>query len=182
MSKQYSTDHFVKKRVEVEEPDRAMTFSREAGSARKRARAFDPAAENIYLLGLPGSGRKTLAHSLAEEFGLEVVDREAPDAPALEELAGRPGHVVVCRPRDIADPADRERMTAGGRVFCLLVDVPTALERLAPSPDQADALRRELVEKMNEFEPLFMTCARHPLRGHDSPGRVLRAALDALRF
>ncbi|THB68839.1 MAG: hypothetical protein D6E12_05760 [Desulfovibrio sp.] len=160
MARRPSTDHFIKKKVEVEDADKSATFG---GAPKRRGAPFDPNTENLFLLGLAGSGRQALGQALAGKFGMQYLDLRGLDSNVdqkdVENVLQSTGWVVALGRPVLADPAVAE-VVPESRAYYLIADVPLLLERTGGGNPERESLAAEL----NELEPLAMSLARHTLR------------------
>jgi shikimate kinase len=172
--KRPDTSHFIKKKTEVHDPDRRMSvrlgegLDRVAGKERR---------DNVYILGLPGSGRSTLGRLLAERLGLDFVDLDEDAAPddapeVLRGLANESGKVVALGRFAVDDPGLAALLPASGRMVALMADVPEIMRRL----DGDEALRERLVRDLNDLEPRLLAMARNMVRS-DKPAEELAGEL-----
>ena len=167
MAGRYGTEGFLKKQVEVEDPSRTMTFGPES---RRKGRPFDSGTENLYFLGLPGSGRKTLAKAAAMRFGLEYVDLTADAATeqALAALLTQSGKCAVLGRRSLKFEGVQETL-ARSRTYFLMADMPFLLRRL----DGDESLRPAIIKDLQDLEPACMALARHLLRAEADQADLL---------
>lgn len=161
------TDHFIKKRVDVDDSDRSMTFG--PGRAR-RGGPFDPGAENLYVLGLAGSGRRALAEAAARKLGLAFADLtgEAATSQALDELLASHGRVAALGRAALDHPA-MQKALAASRAYFLLADLPLLMERLG----RDESLRQRLLADLADLEPRAMALSRHTLRASKDVDELL---------
>lgn len=146
---------FIRSKTMVRNPDATMVHEHVATPARI---PFDPAASNIFLVGLRGSGKTTLGRMLAERLGAVFTDTDALVAgragksiaaivadrgweafrilekEVLREACSRRGQVVATGGGIVLDPANRDLLEQSGMVIYLMADIATLAFRLAENP------------------------------------------------
>jgi|GEM_PF-1614578 len=138
----FDTTGFVMRKQEVGEADAVMTVSR----AGRRA-PFDPAAERIVILGLPGSGRRRLAELVAERFGMQAAAPEDDAAPeVVTELCCRTGLVLAAPVSAVRDDALRACLRDGARVFYMMANPVRLANELGLSGETGEKFCREALE------------------------------------
>jgi shikimate kinase len=117
--------------------------------------------ETIFLVGLRGSGKTTVARLLAERLGWQWADADAllearhgrsirqifaeegeagfrdKEAALLEELCGLRRHVIATGGGVVLRPENRQRLRAAGFVVWLTADAATLWDRLHRDPTTA---------------------------------------------
>ncbi|MEG6505793.1 hypothetical protein [Nitratidesulfovibrio sp. 1201_IL3209] len=138
----FDTSGFVMRKQEVGEADAAMTVSR-AG----RRPSFDPAAERIVILGLPGSGRRRLAELVAERFGMQAAAPEDDAAPGVvTELCCRTGLVLAAPVSAVRDEQLRACLRDGARVFYMMTNPVRLAAELGLSGEAGEKFCRDALE------------------------------------
>ncbi len=138
----FDTSGFVMRKQEVGDADTVMTVSR----AGRRA-PFDPAAERIVILGLPGSGRRQLAELVAGRFGMQSAapaDDAGPDV--VTELCCRTGLVLAAPVSAVRDEALRACLRDGARVFYMMTNPVRLAAELGLSGETGERFCREALE------------------------------------
>ncbi len=157
MPKRTSTDHFIRREFSVTEADATTTHSHR----RSRTR-FDSQKENIFLVGLRGSGKSTLGQALAERLDLQLVDTDAEvvarsnasisdlvaekgwegfrriEHEVLVSVCQQAGQVVATGGGIILLPQNRNLLVQHGQVFYLMADLPLLVDRLRQDPQQTN--------------------------------------------
>ncbi|MFW5863427.1 MAG: shikimate kinase AroL [Desulfohalobiaceae bacterium] len=145
----------MSRKYEVQEPEACKTYSH--GQARE---ASNPGQENIFLIGLRGSGKTTLGQALAQELKLEFLDMDQvlqerfgqsiadfvqeygwqefrrQEAGLLQEICSKKGQVVATGGGCVLLPENRQLLKEQGQVFYLMADVQTLASRLHADPRQ----------------------------------------------
>lgn len=197
---------FIKKKVEVEEPDARQVWRR-GEACRDR---FDLERSNIFFIGLRGSGKTTLAREVAARLGAEyrdtdllVQDRSGQtitdlvqgkgwdafrdlEQEVLAELCGQSGQVVATGGGIVLRPENRALLKDRGRVFYLMASPPLLASRLR----QQDAdhrpgltnlpLEQELSQTLQEREPLYYETLHFILQADTSVDELCGSVLTAL--
>jgi len=142
---------------------------------------------NLFLVGLPGSGKSTLGRALARRLGMPFVDADTElerrlgvsiptifeiegeaafrdrEQASIAELVVRTGIVLATGGGAVIRPANRERLKANGTVVYLHAEPTTLRERTRksrhrPLLNTADPLAR-LVELYAQRDPLYREVA-----------------------
>jgi shikimate kinase len=142
---------------------------------------------NLFLVGLPGSGKSTLGRALARRLGMPFVDADTElerrlgvsiptifeiegeaafrdrEQASIAELVVRTGIVLATGGGAVIRPANRERLKANGTVVYLHAEPTTLRERTRksrhrPLLNTADPLGR-LVELYAQRDPLYREVA-----------------------
>lgn len=138
----FDTSGFIMRRQDVGDADAVMTVAR--GGRRP---SFDPAAERIVILGLPGSGRKRLAELLAERFGMQAATPDDDAAPELvTELCCRTGLVLAAPVSAVRDDKLRACLRDGARVFYMMTNPVRLAAELGLSGEPGERFCREALE------------------------------------
>ena len=153
---------FIKKKTEIEDAEASMTFK--PGQYSKPA--FSLETKNIYLIGMRGSGKTTLAKALAVALGCAFVDTDevlvrdagqsvdeivsahgwerfrALEEQTLAKVAGLPGKVVATGGGIVLSAANRDLMYKTGVSFYLAADAALLTGRILrdDNPAQRPAL------------------------------------------
>jgi shikimate kinase len=170
----------IQKKYDVAEADKTAVF-RDGENATKAK-----SGDNIFLVGLRGSGKSTVGRELAAKLGKTFVDmddvveakagasiaeivvesgwprfREL-EREALQEIAATSGQVVATGGGVILDEANRATLKDRGKVFYLMADVGLLASRIMNDPKQAQ--RPSLTEADGVEEELARTLTeREPL-------------------
>ncbi|GAB7082254.1 hypothetical protein [Megalodesulfovibrio paquesii] len=177
MSRQHSTEHFIQEKASIQDPERTATFAMRQGTLAPQP--FDPGAQSLLLIGLPGSGRGPLASALADRLDMLVAllgcegqerceDLQLAAGKAMRALNGA-GRVYVVDDR-IVPYFDAQALSCLPLTpVYLIADVPTCLAALAGTshPEAAAAAtldREQLASRLGALEPSAMTLARHLVR------------------
>jgi shikimate kinase len=180
----------MKKKAEVEDKDDRATFK--SGVTGKRPEARKGPA-NVFLAGLPGSGKRELAESAAEKLGLRYVDlteafaeggSEAMDKAAADAAAQ--GGTMAALPAKALGSQDLRRTVAdNGVLVYLMADMPLLLARMGEDPERAareDAgSEDELRAQFAEYEPLALGMASAILRAETEPEERVNDLVDKLQ-
>jgi shikimate kinase len=140
---------------------------------------------NVVLTGFMGTGKTTVGRLLAADLGFEFVDTDAlieqrhgpiPEIFAAEgeeafrkieravaaELANRSGLVISTGGRMMLDPDNVRKLSANGRVFCLVATPEEVYDRVTRGRSgierpllQVPDPRQRIVELMSERDPEY---------------------------
>lgn len=149
-------EHFIKKKYEVEDEDKACTFKSGSGPMRK--------PRNVVLCGLQGSGRGALAENVAACHDLEVV-RPVATAEALEALGQETGRLVILGPEHMDVPDAMTLIPRMGYVFFLMADVPFVIEARKIAEEEE---RERLAAVFPDLEMRFHALGGLPLSAYRS--------------
>lgn len=154
---------FIQKKIQVADAGATMVHHHEAPS---RPDVFNPATENIFLVGLRGSGKTTLGKLLAQRLDLPFVDTDETvvqaagrsiarivddlgwdgfrnlETQALQKVCAEKGQVVATGGGIVLAPENQQLLRQSGTTLYLMAEIPTLLRRLAtsPEPEQRPAL------------------------------------------
>jgi hypothetical protein len=149
-------EHFIKKKHEVQDEDKAATFKAGCGPESK--------PRNVVLCGLEGSGREALAQEVAGRFGMEVVHPDPTGgADDLARLAEPEGRVLVVGAAHLEAPEAVYRIPGLGRVFFLMADVPFLAESLQLPEGEP---REKLAAAFPDLEMRFHALGGFPLSAY----------------
>ncbi len=162
---------------------------------------------NLFLVGLPGSGKSTLGRALARRLGMSFVDADMElerrlgvtiptifeiegeaafrdrEEASIAELVVRTGIVLATGGGAVIRAANRERLKANGTVVYLHAEPATLRERTRksrhrPLLNTADPLGR-LVELYAQRDPLYRQVADCVLESdRDHVSRFASSLLD----
>lgn len=151
---------------------------------------------NVYLIGMPGSGKTAVGRALARRTGLPFVDLDA----AIEEAAGLPvpeifgthgeprfrqlehealrrvskgeASVVACGGGVVLGPENRDLLRSTGTVVWLVAPVERLRRRIRPGTRPLLRENGALERLAAEREPLYREVADRMVDATASPGRV----------
>ncbi|MFO8032631.1 MAG: shikimate kinase AroL [Desulfohalobiaceae bacterium] len=153
--KDSSVGRFIREKYQVQEPEARKTYTH--GQARE---IFKPGQDKIFLIGLRGSGKTTLAKALARELGQDFLDMDQllqhrmeksiaefvqengwqefrrQENRLLQEICGQNGLVVATGGGCVLLPENRRLLSEHGTVFYLMADVSLLASRLQADPNQ----------------------------------------------
>ena len=156
----------IRQRFEVREGGRTATHGQADASA-----PLGGTGGNLLFIGLPGSGRKTLARAAAERLGLAYA--EAADTQALERSLARSGQAIAVTGMGLGAPEARERLRAAGKVFYLMSVAPILAKRLC------DLSRlEELAQAVTANEPFFLQAAHFVLPLDATPEEMVEDVVE----
>lgn len=176
---------FIRREFQVEEPDKVTVTSHGAPAARPQM----PGGGILYIIGLPGSGKTSLAALLAQELSCPAHTLPLDNADeALTQFLTAAGTDGSAAPMVIEVPhklllgeAFRQRLASTGRVLYLMASVEAMAARLAKEPEEQAALRERLGRQRTSYEPLFMQTL-HLMATADGPlTEVLAEVLERVR-
>jgi shikimate kinase len=162
---------------------------------------------NLFLVGLPGSGKSTLGRQLARRLDKTFVDADHEleralgvtiatifeiegeasfrdrEETALAALVARTDIVLATGGGVVIRPANRERLKANGTVVYLLADPATAWQRVRrsghrPLLNTPDKLAR-LEQLFRERDPLYREVADHVIANDRAALARLAGDLEA---
>lgn len=157
---------------------------------------------NVYLVGMPGSGKTAVGAALARRLGRRFVDLDAEveraagagipsifaergeegfralESEALTRTAAGPDAVVSCGGGIVLDDANRERLRATGVVVWLSAPLERLRERVVPGAGRPLVREPEDLDRLlAEREPLYREVAHHVVPAEDDP-EATAAALE----
>ena len=137
----------IRERYDVLEEDKTRTFSHDVADA-----PLGGDSGNLFFIGMPGSGRKTLAGLSAARLGLALA--EADCAESLARILTGSNQAVAVTGVDLTAPGVASSLRASGKVFYLMCLAPLLAERMG------DLSRlEELVPEVERLEPHFLAAA-----------------------
>ncbi|UZP68019.1 hypothetical protein N1030_03315 [Desulfovibrio mangrovi] len=172
MSK-FSTESFIKEKVEVEDANRNLVFGKS-----KKLDSFDPATGRIIFIGMPGSGRLELAQRVAERLNMRVVAPEVVDSvEALDAACADTGIIFILPCEALRDEAIRAAVREKGKVFYLMAEVLRMAYRL----NQTSIPEQEAISALFvEMEPLCMMTLHYILQAWKEPEEIVDNVLEML--
>jgi shikimate kinase len=164
---------------------------------------------NVYLVGMPGSGKSSVGRALAPLLSLPFVDLDAQleqqagrsvaeifersgqdafrlaESRALATVAGGTRAVVACGGGIVLDPSNRALLTSSGMVVYLEAQLETLRARAGdgtgrPLLHVRGDPRAELETLLVEREPLYRSVAEHVVDAEADPETVAKDILEAL--
>lgn len=149
---------FICKKFEVENPDEVMVFG------KTQHVVFDLAASNVFLVGLRGSGKTTLARKVADKLDASFVDTDSLvtrkagttireiieekgwetfrkiETAVLRDVCSNRGQIVATGGGIVLAPENRDLLQKNGTTFYLMGNPPLLASRI--EQDQATAEQR----------------------------------------
>lgn len=170
---------FIRREFHVDDPDKSATIRQDVPAPRPAM----PGGGVLYIIGLPGSGKTSVAAHLAQTLGCPAhsLPLEGADEALDAILAAGPAVVEVPH-KLLTSEALRQRVSQTGRVLYLMAGVEAIAARLAKSPEEEAQLRQRLGRQRTTYEPWFMQML-HLLAPADGPlDQVLADALERVRM
>ncbi|MBR6164992.1 MAG: shikimate dehydrogenase [Clostridia bacterium] len=158
-------------------------------------RALTREKENMVLIGMPGSGKSTVAAALARITGRPVADTDREivnmagkpipeifrdegeqtfrdlESKVLEEVSARNGQIIATGGGAVLRSANVDTLRQNGRLILL----ERAAEELTPTADRPLADTREKMEKLRkEREPIYRAAAEMTVLLKRSPEETAR--------
>ncbi len=167
---------FIRKRIQVQDMDRKQVLRKRKASDFKSA-GFETG--NVFILGLPGSGKSSLGAALAERLGLEFSEFGGGDHSELASLAAKGKQVVAVNGLELSSEI-QEIVREQGMGFYLMVDFTTLAGRV-PGMDSDPETGRPLMSDLYEArEPVLMSSVHFVLQGAKPLDQVLKDALERI--
>lgn len=161
---------------------------------------------NVYLIGMPGSGKSRVGRELAAMLDMPFMDLDKDieeqagcsieeifryqdettfremEKVALRRASELSGAVVACGGGVVLDAENRALMKSGGLVVWLNVSVKRLNER-APAGGRRPLLREpgDMERLLDEREPLYREVADRIIEGRDDASDMVRAVAEAVR-
>lgn len=165
---------FIRERFDVQEEDKTQSFSHDVAG-----QPLGGAGASLFFVGMPGSGRRELARRTAQALGLEYAEADTPES--LAALAGdlkqARAVAVTADGAVLADPATRDALRAGGKVFYLMSAAPILARNLGKLERVEDILRQ-----LEALEPHFMNAAHFVLPVASSMEEMLEDVAEKARL
>ncbi|WP_027185772.1 hypothetical protein [Desulfovibrio inopinatus] len=174
------TSHFIKKKFDVNESNKTVTF-------KKSEQVSPPLASqnsNAVFLGLPGSPYVKIAKDTAERLNMEFIHIQSPEA--LRNAASTTGlSLAVDATIGLHDETVRETLFHCGHVFYIMADVSTLLaghDETKQSAHERDALREHLAKILLDLEPFCLQTSRFILRPDAPYGEIAMDVDEKMRL
>lgn len=161
---------------------------------------------NVYLIGMPGSGKSSVGRALAKRLSVpfvdldEEVESEAGATPAeifaeggeeryreleksaLSRVSARNRAVVACGGGTVIDADNRTILRASGKIVWLDLPLELLKERVVPGSDRP-LIRGEgdLERLQTEREPFYKEIADAAVDASGDPVTVAQRVVEALR-
>ncbi|SDB07711.1 shikimate kinase [Desulfonatronum thiosulfatophilum] len=173
-------NRFIQDKIPVADSEATMVHRQGSGKT-----SFDTRSDNIFLVGLRGSGKSTLGKLLARRLGMTFVDTDEMvvqknghsipeivasesweafrrlESDVLQEVCNEKGQVVATGGGIILAPDNLKRIQQSGTTFYLMTRIPTLLQRLTSSTARQD--RPPLSDLPLEQELIQCNIQRGPL-------------------
>ena len=155
--------------------------------------------ENVVLVGMPGSGKTTIAMALAEKLGRPVLDVDAAvvetagcsiptvferegeggfrrrETAAIADLGKRSGVVIATGGGSVLRPENYDLLHQNGTIFWLQRDW-----RKLPTDGRPISQSRDLSELLRERTPAYTRFADHIIDNNGTVEETLRQILEVL--
>lgn len=172
MSK-FSTDTFIKDRIEIDDAGASVVFGKPRGID-----TFSPQTGRIIFIGMPGSGRLELAERVAARLGMRVIAPESINSvQELDALCADTGTVLIIPCEALRNESIRTALREKGKVFYLMAEVLRMAYRL----NQTSEAEKEAISALFvEMEPLCMMSLHYILQAWKEPEDVVDNVLEML--
>jgi len=169
---------FIHREFQVNEPDKNTVIHQDAPAPRP-----GPADGVLYVIGLSGSGKSTVAGHLAKELQRAAFELPLENADAALDQILSGGSAVVAVPHKLlAGEGFRKRLQSTGRVLYLMAGVESIAARQAKTPEEVATLRERLGRQRTAFEPYFMQTLHLLAPGDGLLADVLTDVLERVRM
>lgn len=191
MPKQVTPKGAMQQKTDVQDADKTTSFKSGITGNQPDERT---GPKNVFLAGLPGSGKSALAEAAAEKLGLQYLDLveplekggiEAVERNVIEIAQGSGGVFAALPAKALSSEIIREHVTASGALVYLMADMPLLIARFEDDPASA---KREGVEKEEDlrvqfarFEPVALGSAKAIVRAENAPEEVVADLVDKLQ-
>lgn len=191
MPRNIKPEDAIRKKTEVEEAESTASFKSGITGNRPEERS---GPGNVFLAGLPGSGKLELAEAAAEKMGLKYYDLAGPMSEGgleavenmVREIAdGTVGVFAALPAKALTSEKVRQDVARSGALIYLMADMPLILTRFADEPERA---RREGAESEDdlraqfaEVEPTALGFASAILRAETEPEELVNDLVDKLQ-
>lgn len=167
----------LRQKAEIEDKDRTATFK--SGITGKRPEK-PTGPRNVFLAGLPGSGKIELGKAVAGKTGRSFVNLAETMAgggldsveKAVADIACGQGALAAIPAKALASGKIREYVAGCGVVVYLMADMPLLLDRFSQNPDLAAAegaaSEEEIRSQFMEHEPLVLGMAAAIIRADNA--------------
>jgi len=159
----------IRERHDVLEEDKSVTFRADASAP------IGGSSGNLFFIGLPGSGRRTLARLAAGRLGLAYAEAESSDS--LPRILEGSGQCVAVTGADLAEAHVREALRASGKVFYLM-----SLPHILASRLNDPARTQELAAEAQRLEPHFMAAAHFVMAVAATEAEMLEDVAEKARL
>jgi shikimate kinase len=160
---------------------------------------------NVWLVGMPGSGKSTVGRAVAARLGARFEDADSEierragrsvaeifgsegeeafrrlESEVLADLAEDDGLVVSCGGGVVLDPTNREVMRGSGTVVLLEVPAEALAARLEGSGPRPVLAGRDPGDLWAERAPTYRAAAHHVVDASGSAEEVADRVLGVLR-
>lgn len=181
----------ISRKTEVKDAGRTASFKSGVTGKRPEERA---GPQNVFLAGLPGSGKLELAEAVAGRLGMKYVNLAEPfgegGMEALErgvdEIAAGRGALAAMPAKALTSEIVRQRIAGSGVMIYLMADMPLILARFSEDRERAAGegadSEEELRAQFAEIEPLALGLASAILRAENDPAENVDDLVDKLKI
>lgn len=147
-------EHFIKRKQTVLEENKSKTFCK--GDSREDFADMWSNTGMLLLIGLPGSQREELGQELAARLALSVC--RVSSMEELEHVCSKEKGIVVVANTILNDAENLSFVHAAGKVFYLMADVQTLVDRRMAQEDglERNGMLERCAAQLALMEPLFM--------------------------